>query len=191
MIVGWILHPSLFHPVDERVTNLHIDHVISTKTGLVDRVEIGYSLDGKMDDTQYPDHNPVISTLSTPNSRFCASDTESYNWFNLSKENWKLINKHMESAAVRFLSKSETPPDVAMTNFVRTFKEVRSKFVKLTRRKQNSKPFFDNQLRTLKTQLKTLRRKVFKERRRSIDGNIKRLEREYQGLRKRYSQLYD
>ena len=64
-------------------TPSYIDHVMSTKTGLVDRVEIGYSLDGKMDDTQYPDHNPVISTLSSPISRFSPSDTESYNWFNL------------------------------------------------------------------------------------------------------------
>ena len=80
---------------------LYIDHVMSTKTGLVDRVEIGYSLDGKMDDTQFPDHNPVISTLSSPVSRFSPSDTESYNWFNLSRDDWKLLTKDMESAALK------------------------------------------------------------------------------------------
>ena len=74
----------------------YIDHLIYSHNDLVESVEIGYCPNSIIGDRQYPDHNPLITHLSTPKSIFHPNDIITYKWHKVSDETWAEIIKYLE-----------------------------------------------------------------------------------------------
>ena len=169
-----------------------IDHVISTHPDLVQHVEIGYTLNSKIGDDQFPDHNPVISRLSIPHTSFSPGNIKTPKWHNVSPESWKLICDELRSDQDTESFGPLVTPDQLASYMVKRVNQMRSKYVKSSTRKPTSKDFFDSELRNLRDSVKRLRRRVNRLRKRaSRADDLLEAERDYKRLRCQYGKMYD
>ena len=171
-----------------------LDHVIYTDNDIVESIEVGYTLNHKISDDQYPDHNPVFVHLSTPRSDFLPNDNTTWPWHKLTDEEWELIEAELCLSDLMCRISTMKSPENIMNEFHELFLEIRRKYLKPQHRKPGSKDFFDAELRDLKEQVKSLRRRVSRLRARgraSRANYLSETERDFKRVRAKYGKCYD
>ena len=108
----------------------------------------------------------MIVNLSTPKSAFSPSDIKTYKWHKLSDATWIDLYNDLYIHLKKFINKNSALPWVsaheAMDYMNDEFCRVRSKYLKPSWRREGGKPWFDSELRDLKSTIKALRRKIFR-----------------------------